>query len=164
MAFLSLVFLCKLRECCREGASSASYFCLFSLSCCCQPWPSNLPSSCCASRLAGNDNKELRVSRKPQLQDTMLEASEYEFDEREGQGPCLAPMKEHTLHHRELPDMMSALGTDVYNKIHTTSLTMSTFPLPHLPLQCGHHGGSPTPIDVRGEGVIRTPRPLRLVS
>ena len=64
MAFLSFVFFCKLRECYTEEATSASYFCLFLLFCYCLPGPANLPSSCCASGLAGNDNKELRVSRK----------------------------------------------------------------------------------------------------
>ena len=34
--------------------------------CYCLPGPANLPSSCYASGLAGNDSKELRVSRKHQ--------------------------------------------------------------------------------------------------
>ena len=43
---------------------STSYFCLFLLFRYCLPGPANLPSGCCASGLAGNDNKGLRVSRK----------------------------------------------------------------------------------------------------
>ena len=60
-AFLSFVFFRKLRECYTEEATLASYFCLFLLFCYCPPGPANLPSSCCATGLAGNDNKELRV-------------------------------------------------------------------------------------------------------
>ena len=37
---------------------------LLLLFCYCLPGLANLPSSCCASGLAGNDNKVLRVSRK----------------------------------------------------------------------------------------------------
>ena len=47
-----------LLECYTEEATSALYFRLFQLLCYCLTGPVNLPSSCCASGLAGNGNKQ----------------------------------------------------------------------------------------------------------
>ena len=56
-AFSAFVLSSMLREFHTDEATSASYFCLFLLFCHCLPGAANLPSSCSAGGLAGNDNK-----------------------------------------------------------------------------------------------------------
>ena len=59
-AFLSFVFICKLRDCNTKEATSVSYLCLFLLFCLCLPGLVNLPNGCCGRGLAGSNNRELR--------------------------------------------------------------------------------------------------------